>query len=434
MKIVAGKWTNWSGSVACKPRNVIAPKDEVDLAAAIRSGEGTVRVPGAGHSCTPLCASDDILIDMAAFRGLICTDKANATATFGSATALWETGPALYAHNMALINMGDVDRQSLAGAISTGTHGTGMRFPCLSSEIVGFRMILADGSVLACSRTENSDVFEAGRLGLGLLGVMTEITTNVRSAYRLVENSFLLSPKELFRKLDYLIAANRHFEFFWFPYSDVMVCKTLNETSEPATGPCTTEQMRKRGERTTIDLRIFSMLNRVLPFAPFLLKPTHRLFSQSMLPRPIPRWSHEAFPSARPVRFNEMEYVLPIASGADCLNEIVAVIRKQEISTGFPLQFRSVAADDVWLSPFHGRDSATIAVHQFYGTDYRPLFQACEGVFRAYGGRPHWGKHHTCTSAELSVLYPQYDRFLALRRGVDPTGKFLNRYLRGLFE
>ena len=434
MKIVAGRWSNWSGSVACKPRTVIAPKDEVELAAAVRSAEGMVRVPGLGHSFTPLCASDDTLIDMAAFRGLICADKAGATATFKSATGLWETGPALYAHNLGLINMGDVDRQTFAGAIGTGTHGTGPKFRSLSGEIAGFRLILADGSVLACSRNQNSEIFEAGRLGLGLLGVMTEITTNVRSAYRLVENSFLLPPKELFRKLDYLIAANRHFEFFWFPYADAVVCKTLNESSEPATGPRTAEQMRTRGERMTIDLRIFSALNRVLPFAPFLLKPTHRLFSQSMSPRPMPHWSHEAFPSARPIRFNEMEYAVPIASGGDCVNEIVAMIRKRKIATGFPLQFRSVAADDVWISPFQGRDTATIAVRQHYRTDYRPLFRACEGVFQAYGGRPHWGKHHFRTKAELSALYPRYDAFLALRRRLDPAGKFLNPYLKQLFD
>ncbi len=433
MKIVAGKWTNWSGSVVCKPRKVIAPRDEVELAAAIRSAEGTVRVAGSGHSFTPLCATDDALIDTAAFRGLLCADKANSTATFGSATALWETGPALYSHNLAFVNASDVDRQTFAGAISTGAHGTGQTLRSLSGEVSGFRLILADGSVLPCSRTENPEIFAAGRLGLGLLGVMTEIATHVRPAYRLLYETFLLSPKELFRKLDSLIAKNRHFEFLWFPYADVAVCRTLNETNEPATGPRTSEEMRVRDQRMTIDLRIFSALNRVLPFASFLLKPAHRLFSRSRSVRPSPRWSHESFPSARPVRYNEMEYAVPAGSGADCINEIVAMIRKRKIATGFPLEFRTVAADDIWLSPFQGRESATIAVHQHYRTDYRRLFGACEEIFRGYGGRPHWGKHHSGTKEELAALYPDFDRFLALRRRLDPAGKFLNPYLKPLF-
>jgi FAD-linked oxidoreductase len=434
MNIVAGKWTNWSQSVVSKPRNVIAPKDEVELAAAVRCADGVVRVPGTGHSFTPLCATDGTLIDMAAFRGLACADKSNTTATFRSGTELWETGAALYSNGLSLINLGDIDRQTLAGAIGTGTHGTGRSLRSLSGEVAGFRLILANGSVLVCSKTQNPEVFEAGRVALGTMGVMTEITMNARTSYRLAERSLLISTKELFSKLDSLIASNRHFEFFWFPYADIAVCKTLNETDAPAAEPAGAEALRKRGERMSVDLRLFSATNRILPFAPFLRKPAHRLFSQSMTARPKPRWCHESFPSARPVRFNEMEYAVPLAKGADCVNEIVSTIRRRKIGTGFPVEFRTVAADDIPLSPFFERESATIAVHQHYRTDYRALFSACEEVFRAYDGRPHWGKHHSRTRDELRSLYPGFERFVELRRQLDPAGKFLNAYLRPMFE
>ncbi len=433
MKIVGGKWSNWSGGVVCKPRQVIAPKDEVELAGAIRCTDGSLRAPGTGHSFTPLCATEGTLVDMAAFSGLRRVDKAASTATLFAGTPLWAAGPALHAQNMALLNMGDIDRQTLGGVVGTGTHGTGRTLGSISSAVAGFRIILADGSVLTCSEGENEEIFAAGRVSLGMLGVMTEITMRVRPAYKLIEKNFLLPPQELFAQLDSLVATNRHFEFFWFPYADVAVCKTLNETDEQAPEPRTAEQMRDRGERIGADSQTFASINRILPYTPFLLGPTHRLFSQLMPGHGQPRWSHEIFPSPRPIRFNEMEYAVPFERGADCVREIVDMIRKKRINTGFPLEFRSVAPDDVWLSPFYKRESVTIAVHQYFTVDPARLFDACETVFRAYDGRPHWGKKHTRTADELRVIYPEFDRFVALRRRLDPSGKFLNSYLNAMF-
>jgi FAD-linked oxidoreductase len=429
MKIVGGKWSNWSGGVVCKPRAVIAPRDEVELAAAIRSAVDTVRVPGTGHSFTPLCATDGTLVDMAVFTGLKRVDKDASTATMFAATPLWAAGPALHSQGVAMLNMGDIDRQTLGGVVGTGTHGTGPTLGSISSAVEGFRIILADGSVLNCSANENAEVFQAGRVAMGTLGVMTEITMRVRPAYRLAEKNFLLSPKDLFTQLDTLVANNRHFEFFWFPYAEVAICKTLNETNEPAPEPRSAEDMRARGERVGTDSQTFAAINRVLPFAPFLLGPAHRLFSQLMPGHGHARWSHEIFPSPRPIRFNEMEYAVPFERGADCVRAILDTIRRKRINTGFPLEFRSVAPDDIWLSPFYQRKSTTIAVHQYFTVDPAKLFDACEAVFRAYAGRPHWGKRHTRTADELRSLYPEFDRFLALRRKLDPTGKFLNPHL-----
>jgi FAD-linked oxidoreductase len=329
--------------------------------------------------------------------------------------------------------MGDIDRQTLAGVVNTGTHGTGATLKNFSAEVAGFRLILANGQVLNCSRTENAELFEAGRCSLGMLGVMTEITMSARPACKLVEKNFLLSSDELFTQLDRLIASNRHFEFFWFPYADRAVCKSLNETNEPAPEPRSAEAMYARGERTGADQRTFSLINEVLPYAPFLLKPAHRLFSQLMPGPARVRWSHEAFPSPRTVRFNEMEYVVPREKGVECLKEIVATIRTKKINTGFPVEYRTVAADDVWMSPFYQRDSSTLAVHQYHRVDTSRLFESCEAIFRRNEGRPHWGKRHTRTAPELESLYPKYDTFRALRRKLDPSGKFLNDHLRAMF-
>lgn len=434
MKIVGGKWSNWSGGVTCKPRQVVVPKDEVELAVAVRQSEGPIRAPGSGHSFTAVHSSKGTLIDLSAFSGLKGVDTESQTATAAAATPLWQLGPLLHEGGVGLKNMGDIDRQTLAGVVNTGTHGTGRTLKNFSAEVAGFRLVLANGEVLNCSAAENAEIFTAGRMSLGTFGVMTEITMHVRPRYKLLEKNFVLPIDDLFAQLDELVSNNRHFEFFWFPYSEVAVCKSLNESSEPAPEPRSAEQMYARGEQGGSDQRAFAAINEVLPYAPFLLKPAHRLFS-SLMPGPgRVRWSHEIFPSPRTTRFNEMEYAVPYESGPKALREIVETIRKGRINTGFPIEYRTVAADDIWLSPFYGRESATIAVHQYHRVDTKRLFDACEAVFRRYEGRPHWGKRHSRTSTELAALYPKYEPFRAVRRLLDPEGKFLNAHLRSIFE
>lgn len=433
MRLVRGAWYNWSRGVSCRPKAVLAPQNEVDLAAAIRSAVAPMRAPGTGHSFTPVADSEGTLIDMSAFRGLKAVNPQTQTATFAAATPLWAVGPALHAHGLALKNMGDIDRQTLAGVVATGTHGTGPTLKSFSAEVAGFRVVLADGQVLNCSAAENADIFAAGRCSLGTLGVMTEITVQAQPAYKLVEKNFLLTPDELFAQLDRLIASNRHFEFFWFPYAERTVCKSLNETDDAAPEPRGIEAMYERGEKGGADAATFAAINEVLPYAAFLLGPAHRLFSQLMPGPGRARWSYEIFPSPRTVRFNEMEYAVPRELGPECLKEIVAAVRAKRINTGFPIEYRTVAADDVWLSPFYQRDSATIAVHQYHRVDTAKLFETCEAIFRRYEGRPHWGKRHTRSAAELETLYPRFGDFCALRRKLDPQGKFLNPHLRAMF-
>ncbi len=434
MKIVGGKWSNWSGGVVCKPRAVVAPKDEVDLAAAVRMSPAPVRVPGTGHSFTPLNETSGTIIDLSAFDGFHGFDPEAQVATFGAATRLWEIGPLIHPLGCALKNMGDIDRQTLGGVVGTGTHGTGPALGSFSAEVAGFRLLLASGETLHCSANENAEIFAAGRCSIGALGVMIEIAMKVRGTYKLAEKNFLLPIDELWDKLDDFVARNRHFEFFWFPYADVAVCKTLNESDAAAPDPRSADYMQARGEKRAADANLFEWINEVLPYAPFLLRRAHRLFSGGMSAGDRVRWSHEILPSPRTTRFNEMEYAVPYEKGPQTIRKIVTEIRKRRINTGFPIEYRSVAADDVWLSPFYQRKSATIAVHQYHRVNTGPLFDMCESIFREVEGRPHWGKRHTRTREEFTELYPKFEDFRALRHRLDPQDRFLNPHLRSIFE
>lgn len=434
MKIVGGKWSNWSGGVVCKPRAVVAPKDELELAAAVRTGQAPVRTPGTGHSFTPLNATDGTIIDLSAFTGLTGFDQDKQVATLAAATPLWDIGSLLHPLGFALKNMGDIDRQTIGGVVGTGTHGTGPTLGSFSAEVAGFRLLLASGEVIHCSPTENADVYAAGRCSMGALGVMVDISMNVRPVYKLAEKNFLMPIDELWEKLDDMVNVNRHFEFFWFPYADVAVCKTLNESGAAVPDPRPAEYMQKRGEKRAADANLFEWINEVLPYAPFFLRPAHRLFSGGMSAGDRVRWSHEILPSPRTTRFNEMEYAVPYEKGPDTIRRIVGEIRKRRINTGFPIEYRTVAADDVWLSPFYQRKSATIAVHQYHRVNTAKLFDMCESIFRSVEGRPHWGKRHTRTREEFAALYPKFEDFRQVRQKLDPAMKFLNPHLKSIFE
>lgn len=433
MKIVGGKWSNWSGNVSFRPRHVAEPKVEVDLAAAVRQAGGHVRFPGSGHSFAPLNQTDGTLIDLSAFTGLKGFDPDRETATIAAATPMWGIGSLLHPLGYALKNMSDVDRQTLGGAAATGTHGTGRTLGSISADIASFRLLLGTGEVLHCSPDENPEIYNAGRVSLGTLGVMTEIDVRVRPIYKLQRKYFLHPVNELFRQLDGLANANRHFEFFWFPHSEVAVCKSLNETEAHAPARHSARTLQTRGERRRPREYVFAGINEMVRYMPGTANPAQKFLSAFMPRKQKVRWSHEIFPTPRTVHFNEMEYAVPYAKGADAVQEVVEAIRKKKIVTAFPIEFRTVAADDCWLSPFYQQDSATIGVHQHVKQDAAPLFDLCEAIFRNHGGRPHWGKIHSCTRDELAALYPRFEDFCAVRRKLDPRGKFLNEYLTRLF-
>lgn len=427
--------TNWSGGVRFSPQHCVRPGSEHELAAALRDGAAPVRVVGAGHSFSPLMETQGTLIALDALQGLLSVDVERLTATLLAGTRIHAVGRPLFDAGVALINQGDIDRQSIGGAVGTGTHGTGPTLGSLSAELHAFRLVTPEGQALDCSRASDGDLWAAGCVSFGSLGVMSELTLNVRPAYKLRERQWLMQLDECWRELEKHRDATRHFELFCFPHADVVLAKSLAETDAPCAPPSTAAQLLERGERFGIEQGVFACGAELGRLVPALAGPLQRFFARAATLGQAERvgFSHEIFPSARGVRFNELEYAVAAADGVDCIRELAEAIRRTRFAGVYPLEMRFIKADDGWLSPFYQRDSVSISVHQYHKQEYRRLFELAESVFRAYGGRPHWGKVHSLKASDLAELYPRFDAYREIRRRLDPKGKLLNRHLREIF-
>lgn len=429
-------WSNWSGWVKAWPKSIAEPATEEELASIVRDAETPIRVAGTGHSFTPLVETAGTIVTLRHIAGVVDHDPAAATARIKAGTTIRDLGPMLFDRGLGLVNQGDIDRQSIAGAVGTGTHGTGGELGSVSAAVAGFRLVTADGTVVTANRDENPDVFDAGRVSMGSLGIMSEITMQCRPAYALEETGGAMPVEEVLSRAEELRDANRHFEFFWFPYADQAIVKILAETAKQPKP----RRRREEGDLSRDD-KVMILACESTRYAPLIRGPLQKFltsssgrYSSGSLTEPgRVRWSHEAFPSDRNVRFNEMEYAVPVDRGLDCIQEVAAHMRKCGVNFLFPLEFRYVAADEAWLSPFHGRDSVTISVHQYHRQPYDKLFAGVEAIFARYEGRPHWGKLHTLGAAELAQLYPRWEDFQTVRRRLDPKGKFLNAYLKRIF-
>jgi FAD-linked oxidoreductase len=417
------EWSNWSGSVSAHPRAIIRPRDEYTLGEAIR-GATSVRAAGAGHSFMPLCHSDDLIVSLEDMEGdlRVAVDRHSVRAPAG--WSLKRLTSALWREGLALANQGDVDPQSLAGSIATGTHGTGQELGSLATLARGFRLILADGASLWCDAHTHPDLFQAQRLSLGLFGVATEIEVAVVPAYHLLERTEKRSWAEVRESFDDLAAAHRHIEFWFFPHAEDVILKTLDPT-EPCDPPPPASDLEEQAFRLMLEAGA----------ADPSLVPTlqRRMMAAPMAGR---RWgpSHTIFPSQRTLRFEEMEFEMPRAVGLETLDELVRWIRKHDLPVAFPFEYRVVAADDIWMSPMNQGPVAAISMHQYAPMPWRTLFAEAEAVFRGNGGRPHWAKRHTLARADVDALYPMAERYREVRRSVDPAGKFLNAHLTELFS
>lgn len=416
------QWRNWSGSVEARPQLVARPRTEAELAEIVRAA-AKVRVVGAGHSFMPLCATDGALISLSELEGEVdlSADRTRAWAPAGWSlakltAALWDKG-------VSLINQGDVNPQSLAGAIGTGTHGTGARLGSLSTAVRAVRLMLAEGSVVTCSKDERPDLFEIARLSLGLAGVATRIEIDVLPAYHLEEKVESHPLEWVAERWDELVANNRHVEFFVFPYGKQAILKTLN----PAPGEGPLKQMND------MDDRAFRMICDLCATAPFLTRRLQPLIVSAGIRQRRVGPAYQIFPSERSVRFEEMEYEIPVSNGWTALREAIDYIRARKLPITFPFEFRTIAADDIWLSPFSKGPCVSISAHQYAKMPWQDFFAGIEPIFRAHGGRPHWAKRHTLTRADVDALYPQAQRFREVRATHDPGAKFANAHLASLF-
>lgn len=414
-------WRNWSGSVSATAQ-VARPQSEDELAMLVRSAN-KLRVTGAGHSFMPLCESGELIVSLDELAGAMRIAADRQTARIPAGWSIRRATAALWQEGLALANQGDVNPQSLAGAMATGTHGTGIDLGSLSTFARGFGLVGADGETHWCDRVTNADLFQAQRLSLGLFGVATEIDVAVVPAFHLAERIEKRRWAEVRESFDELARQHRHIEFWFFPHSDHVILKTL-DPCDPCDPPPTTTDMEEASFRRILD---------IAARLPFLTPLLQRMIMKSGISGCRRGPAHSIFPSDRTLRFEEMEYEMPRAAGLETLEEVVGWIRRKRLPVTFPFEFRTVAADDIWMSPMNAGPVAAISMHQYAKMPWRNLFADAEAIFRGAGGRPHWAKRHTLNRADIAALYPMAGRYTAVRRAVDPHGKFLNSHLESLF-
>lgn len=385
-------WTNWAGNVACRPARIVEPQDEAELRELIGLSVARaepIRIAGSGHSFTPVAASDGLLLSLRHMAGILHVDRQAACAEIAAGTRIADLGAALQSTGLALANQGDVDVQTVAGAISTGTHGTGRALGSLSTMVRGLRLIDGKGDMIAIDQGEPATL-QAASLSLGTMGALVSVTLALVPAYRLHERVWREPIEQALERLDELVGDTRHFEFFWLPESDEAECKALHPTPDD---PGTSLMV---GER--ID------------------------------------WSWRIFPSERNRKFIESEWSVAAANGPACFAAIRELMRTRHADVKWPVEYRTVAADDLPLSPAYGRDTVAISIHQGAGRPWESFFRDAEAIFRGFGGRPHWGKWHSLAARDFAARYPRWEEFNRIRREFDPHGRFITPYLRELFD
>ncbi|MFI7103946.1 D-arabinono-1,4-lactone oxidase [Streptomyces sp. NPDC050161] len=425
-----GPWRNWAGNVTTRPARTVTPSSTEELATAVRTAvdDGlTVKAVGTGHSFTSAAATDGLLVRPDRLTGVRTIDRTAGTVTVAAGTPLVHLNRTLAAHGLSLTNMGDIMEQTVSGATSTGTHGTGRDSASLAAQITALELVTADGSVLRCSAKENPDVFDAARLGLGALGVVSELTFAVEPEFLLTAREEPMSFDEVTGRFDELVAENEHFEFYWFPHTGSCNTKRNNRSQGPAAPPG-----RVSGwiEDELLSNGVFQVACSVGRAVPAAVPGIAKVSSRALSARTYTDIPYKVFTSPRRVRFLEMEYALPRTAAAEALRELKTLVERCRFKVSFPVEVRTAPADDLPLSTASGRDTVYLAVHMYRGTPHQAYFAAVERIMTAYAGRPHWGKLHTRDAEYLAGVYPRFDAFTAVRDRLDPERRFGNGYLR----
>ncbi|HEX5598086.1 MAG TPA: D-arabinono-1,4-lactone oxidase [Micromonosporaceae bacterium] len=421
-------WTNWAGNQRASATAVLAPTNEDEVAAAVRAAVANgrrIKPVGSAHSFTDIAHTDDQRLDLSRLAGLISVDTETRRVTVGAGLTLRVLNQVLAAHNLALPNLGDIDAQTISGAISTGTHGTGADYGCLSTFVDELALVTAAGDLLRCSATEHPDVFAAARVGLGAVGVIVAVTLRCVDAFMLQADE---QPAPLAAVLDDLpahIANNDHFEFYWFPYTERVQTKANNRV--PADHQ-PLSRLRRWLDDDFLSNTVFTGACRLGKAIPAVVPAISAVSARALTARTYTAVSHRVFCTPRRVRFVEMEYALPRPALPDALAALRRIIDTLPFKVLFPVEVRFTAPDDIWLSHGYGRESAYLAIHQYVGVPYEPYFQAFEKVAAAMGGRPHWGKLHYRDAESLRPAYPRFADFLAVRDRLDPDRVFANTY------
>jgi L-gulono-1,4-lactone dehydrogenase len=424
-------WTNWAGTVTAHPATVarpatIAELQDVVTTAAARGAR--VKPIGAGHSFTAIGATDGVQLRLDRLTGILSADLTTGLVTVLAGTPLHQLNESLWHHGLSLSNLGDIDVQTISGAISTGTHGTGIRFGGLATQVRALQLVRADGSLLTCDATENPDVFAAARIGLGALGVIATVTVQCEPAFALAAAEAPAELDAVLTELDINVEGNDHFEFYWFPHTRRVLTKRNNRV---LAGTELRPLGRLRGyvDDEFLANTVFDMVNKLTTRRPALIPRVNALTCRALTARDYIDRSYRVFASPRRVRFRELEYAVPRIAVPHVLAEIERYLRRSGEQVAFPVEVRFAAADDIWLSTATGRETGYLAVHQYHRREHDRYFRAVEAIARQVDGRPHWGKLHWREAESLRATYPHFDDFRTVRDRLDPERVFGNEYL-----
>jgi FAD-linked oxidoreductase len=426
-------WRNWAGNHRSVAASVISPTTTAQVADVVRaaSAQGqTVKPVGTGHSFTAAAATSGVRLELGGLSGLVSVDHESRLIRVRAGTTLTTINTELARHGLAMPNLGDIDVQTISGALATGTHGTGAGYGCLSTFVTELELVTSTGEVLRCSREANPDIFMAALVGVGAIGVVTEITMRCVDAFILHADERPTPIGDVLSTLDERIADNDHFEFYWMPYTERTLTKSNNRVDNDSNprGRLSTWFNDDLLENTALGA-VCRLCRAVPSLTPTLLRTTALAFS----PRVYTERSDVVFTSPRRVRFVEMEYGLPRAALPEAFAGLRRLIDRLPGKVSMPVEVRFTAADDIWLSHGYGRDNAYIAIHQYVGIPYEEYFRGFEEICTALDGRPHWGKMHYRDAQSLRPAYPHFDDFLAVRDKLDPTRTFANAYTTRVF-
>ena len=426
-------WSNWAKTVQAQPQYFYAPSSEESLQKLVLDAVKKnirMRVVGSGHSFTALCASDSCIISLENLHGIKNIDHAKQRLEVWAGTSIKALGKLAHELGLAQENLGDIDAQSIAGATATGTHGTGLQFGGLSTQITAFNLLTAQGEILRCSAEERPEYFQAGRISLGALGIITSIELQLRPNYKLHYQSDKTQVPTLLENLESYKKQNRNFEFYWFPYTQTVQTKCSNETEKPVKD----KAWLKQWQQNIIENKLLEQLCRLGRRFPSLYQRLNRLMAAGIGKEDRINYSHLIYATPREVRFKEMEYNVPQEAFTEVFRELMALMERKQYPVFFPIECRFVRGDEVWLSPSYGRDSAYLALHVYQGTPHEAYFADAEALFQRYEGRPHWGKMHGASESYFEKTYPKWQDFKRVRQALDPNNFWVNDYLKTLFS
>ena len=426
---MAKEWRNWAGDQRCLPTRIERPTSRGELVESVkRAGDAglTVRAAGSGHSFTDIACTGGVLLDLGRLDRVLEVDGEAGRVKVEAGIDLRDMNETIWGHGLALENLGDIDKQTAAGAVSTATHGTGSRFRNLSSLIEAVELVLPDGTLMEVSADQEPDLLPAARVGLGAVGVIATLTFRAIPAFTVRRLDSPLPLEETVSRLDDLADGSDHFEFYVFPHTDVALLRQSERTDEL---PKPRNRALEYGQEIVLENWVMGAIARAGRRMPSRIPALSR-FVSSKVGRSIKvDRSYRVYASQRRVRFTEMEYAIPRRHAAEAIPRVLAAAEAADPPVGFPIEVRFVAGDESWLSPAHDRDTTYIAVHQSEGMAWESYFRSVEAIMTGYGGRPHWGKRHFQTAATLAERYPHWDDFLAARARLDPEGRFRNAYL-----